>query len=33
MLPPQDSGAEKAMYGAFNGFTKARGAVSDGLSR
>jgi predicted ester cyclase len=33
MLPPQGSGAEKAMFGAFNAFTKARGAVSDVLSR
>ena len=33
MLPPQGSAAEKAMFGAFNAFTKARGAVSDVLSR
>jgi len=33
MLPPQGSPAEKAMFGAFNAFTKARGAVSDILSR
>ena len=33
MLPPQGSSAEKAMFGAFNAFTKARGAVSDILSR
>ena len=33
LLPPQGSGAEKAMFGAFNAFTKARGAVSDVLSR
>ena len=33
MLPPQGSGAEKAMFGAFNAVTKARGAVSDVLSR
>jgi len=33
MLPPQGSSAEKAMFGAFNAFTKARGAVSDVLSR
>ena len=33
LLPPQDSGAEKAMFAAFNAFTKARGAVSDVLSR
>jgi steroid delta-isomerase-like uncharacterized protein len=33
LLPPQGSGAEKAMFGAFNAFTKARGAVSDILSR
>jgi steroid delta-isomerase-like uncharacterized protein len=28
MLPAQDSGAEKAMFTAFNGLTKARGALS-----
>ena len=33
MIPPQGSAAEKAMFGAFNAFTKARGAVSDVLSR
>lgn len=33
LLPPQGSPAEKAMFGAFNAFTKARGAVSDVLSR
>jgi predicted ester cyclase len=33
MLPPQGSSAEKAMFGAFNAFTKARGTVSDILSR
>ena len=33
LLPPQDSAAEKAMFTAFNAFTKARGAVSDVLSR
>ena len=33
LLPPQDSAAEKAMFSAFNTFTKARGAVSDVLSR
>ena len=33
LLPPQGSGAEKAMFGAFNALTKARGAVSDVLSR
>jgi steroid delta-isomerase-like uncharacterized protein len=33
LLPPQGSAAEKAMFGAFNAFTKARGAVSDMLSR
>ncbi len=33
LLPPQGSAAEKAMFGAFNAFTKARGAVSDVLSR
>lgn len=33
LLPPQGSGAEKAMFGAFNAFTKARGAVSEVLSR
>jgi predicted ester cyclase len=33
LLPPQGSAAEKAMFGAFNTFTKARGAVSDVLSR
>ncbi len=33
MLPPQGSAAEKAMFGAFNALTKARGAVSDVLSR
>jgi steroid delta-isomerase-like uncharacterized protein len=29
MVPPQGSGAEKAMYGAFNGFTKVRHAVEE----
>jgi len=33
MLPPEGSAAEKAMFSAFNAFTKARGAVSDVLSR
>ena len=33
LLPPQGSAAEKAMFGAFNAFTKARGAVSDILAR
>ena len=33
LLPPQGSAAEKAMFGAFNAFNKARGAVSDILSR
>lgn len=33
LLPPQGSSAEKAMFGAFNAFTKARGAVSEALSR
>jgi predicted ester cyclase len=33
LLPPQGSAAEKAMFSAFNAFTKARGAVSDVLSR
>ncbi len=33
LIPPQGSAAEKAMFGAFNAFTKARGAVSDVLSR
>ena len=33
LLPAQDSAAEKAMFTAFNAFTKARGAVSDVLSR
>ena len=33
MLPPQGSAAEKAMFGAFNALTKARGAVADVLSR
>ena len=29
MLPPQDSGAEKLMIGAFNGVTKLRRAVAE----
>lgn len=33
MLPPQGSAAERAMFSAFNAVTKARGAVSDVLSR
>jgi steroid delta-isomerase-like uncharacterized protein len=33
LLPPQGSAAEKAMFGAFNAFTKARGAVTDIMSR
>lgn len=33
LLPPQGSAAEKAMFSAFNALTKARGAVSDVLSR
>ena len=33
MLPPQGSAAEKALFGAFNALTKARGAVSDVMSR
>jgi predicted ester cyclase len=33
LLPPQGSAGEKAMFSAFNAFTKARGAVSEVLSR
>jgi predicted ester cyclase len=33
LIPPEGSAAEKAMFSAFNAFTKARGAVSDVLSR
>lgn len=33
LLPSQGSAAEKTMFSAFNAFTKARGAVSDVLSR
>jgi predicted ester cyclase len=33
LLPPQGSAAERTMYSAFNAFTKARGAVSEVLSR
>ena len=33
LLPPQGSAAEKAVFGAFNALTKARGAVSEVLSR
>lgn len=33
MLPEQDSGAEKAMFAAFNGLTRARGALRDVLAR
>jgi predicted ester cyclase len=33
LLPPQGSAAEKAMFGAFNALTKARGAVSEVLAR
>lgn len=33
LLPPQGSAGEKAMFGAFNAFTKARGAVTEVLSR
>lgn len=33
LLPPQGSAAEKTMFSAFNAFTKARGAVSEVLSR
>lgn len=33
LLPPQGSAAEKAMFSAFNALTKARGAVSEVLSR
>lgn len=33
LLPPQGSAAEKAMFSAFNAVTKARGAVSEVLSR
>jgi steroid delta-isomerase-like uncharacterized protein len=29
MLPPQDSGAERAMLGAFNAVTKVRRAIDD----
>jgi ketosteroid isomerase-like protein len=29
MLPPQDSAAEKAMFGAFNGVTKVRRAIRE----
>lgn len=29
MLPPQDSGAEKLMIGAFNGVTRLRRAIAD----
>ncbi|HEX8065443.1 MAG TPA: nuclear transport factor 2 family protein [Thermoleophilaceae bacterium] len=29
MLPPQDSGAERAMVSAFNGFTRLRRAVAE----
>ncbi|HEX8646094.1 MAG TPA: nuclear transport factor 2 family protein [Thermoleophilaceae bacterium] len=29
MLPPQDSGAEKIMIGAFNGVTRLRRAIAD----
>jgi hypothetical protein len=29
MLPPQDSGAERAMVGAFNAVTKLRKAVNE----
>jgi ketosteroid isomerase-like protein len=29
VLPPQDSGVEKALYGAFNAVTKVRAAVRD----
>jgi steroid delta-isomerase-like uncharacterized protein len=31
MVPPQGSGAEKAMYGAFNGLTKIRQTVGEKL--
>jgi steroid delta-isomerase-like uncharacterized protein len=33
MLPEQDSGAERAMFTAFNGVTKARAALRDLLER
>ena len=33
LLPPQGSAGEKAMFSAFNAFTRARGAVSEVLSR
>ena len=33
MLPPRDSGAEKAMYAAFNAGTKLRAALRDARSR
>jgi len=33
MLPAQDSGAEKAMFPAFNGFTKAREALRSARER
>jgi predicted ester cyclase len=33
LMPPQGSSTERAMFGAFNALTKARGAVSDVLSR
>jgi hypothetical protein len=29
MLPPQDSGAERAMKGAFNAVTRVRKAVNE----
>ena len=29
MMPPQDSGAERAMKGAFNALTKARKAITE----
>lgn len=33
MLPEQHSGAEKAMFAAFNGLTRARGALRDARGR
>lgn len=33
MLPEQDSGAEKAMFAAFNGLTRARGALRQARGR
>ncbi len=33
MLPPQESGAEKAMFAAFNAVTKVRSAIGEHLAR